>query len=112
MRRDVIAVCMRDKREWLSIPGIEPKVFVRQINAAVVTNFDHEKFYARNCAGETGIRARSSWGCIDSALRFPFHEADEGCDDFSFGSGLGRQRPGCGRAKAVIEGGPITNRLE
>ena len=47
---------MRDEREWLSIPRIEPKVFVRQVNAAVVTNFEHEKFYARNYAGETGIR--------------------------------------------------------
>ena len=58
MRRDVIAVGMGDKGEWLSVPRIEPKVFVRQINAAVVANFDHEKFYARNCTGETGIRVR------------------------------------------------------
>ena len=72
MRRDVIAVGMRDKRERLSIPGIEPKVFVRQINAAVVANFDHEKFYARNCAGDTGIRVHSSGGCIDSAVTIPF----------------------------------------
>jgi hypothetical protein len=41
--RDVIAVGMRDKREWLSLPGIEPKVFVWQVNAPIVTNFDHEK---------------------------------------------------------------------
>ena len=56
MGRDVIAVSMRNKRKWLSIPGIKPKIFLGQINAAVVTNFDHEKFYARNSAGETGIR--------------------------------------------------------
>src|ERR1700730_10135149 len=144
MRRDVIAVRMRDKREWLSVPRVEPKVVVRQIDAAVVTNFDHEKFYVRNCAGETGIRwiERSAlgvkkWreaaysstsragardppdsepalisGCIDSVLQFPFHDSDEVCDDFSFSSSLRRQCPGCGRAKAVIEGGPITSRLE
>jgi hypothetical protein len=53
MRRDVIAVGMRNKRERLSIPGIKPKVFVRQKHAAVVTNVDHKKFYARNCTGET-----------------------------------------------------------
>ena len=56
MRRDVIAVGMRDKREWLSVPGIEPKSFVRQVNAPIVTNFDHGKFYPRNGADETGIR--------------------------------------------------------
>ena len=112
MRRDVIAVGMRDKREWLSLPRIEPKAFVRQINAALVTNFDHKKFYALNRTGETGIRPHSAHGSIDSALRFAFHDADEVFDDFSFGSGLGRQRPGCGRAKALIEGEPITTRLE
>ena len=62
MRRDVIAVGMRDKREWLSVPGIQPKVFLRQINAPVVANFDHKKFYPRNGARETGIRVRSSPG--------------------------------------------------
>ena len=112
MRRDVITVRMRDECKWLSIPGIEPKIFERQIDAAIVTNFDHEKFYARKRAGETEIRVHSSRGCIDRALRFPFHDTDEVCDDFSFGSGLGQQHPGCGRAKAVIEGRPITTRLE
>jgi hypothetical protein len=60
MRCDVIAMSMGDEREWLWIPGIEPKIFVRKINTAIVTNFDHRKFYARNCAGETGIRVSSS----------------------------------------------------
>lgn len=112
MRRDVIAVGMRDKREWLSFPRIEPKVFERQINAPFVTNFDHKKFYVRNCVGETGIRFHAARGCIDSALRFAFHDTDEVFDDFSFGSGRGRQRLGRGRAKGLIEGGPITTRLE
>lgn len=70
MGRDVIAVSMRDKREWFSIPGIEPEIFIRQINAAVVTNVDHREFYARNYAGETGIPIYSALGCIASALRF------------------------------------------
>jgi hypothetical protein len=45
VRRDVVAVGMRDKRERFSLPGIEPDTFVRQINAPVVANFDHGKFY-------------------------------------------------------------------
>src|SRR5947207_3468479 len=55
MRRDVIAVRVGNKRERLSIPGIKPDLFVRQIYAAVVTNVDHKKFYARNGPGETGF---------------------------------------------------------
>jgi hypothetical protein len=58
MRRDVIAVGMRNKREGLSIPWVEPKVFLWQINATFITNFDHQKFYPRNWVSETGIRVR------------------------------------------------------
>jgi hypothetical protein len=57
MRRDVIAVGMRDKRKRLLIPGIEPNIFARQINTPVVANFDHGKFYLRNGGGETGIQS-------------------------------------------------------
>ena len=41
MRRDVIAVRVRNKSERLRIPGIEPEILFRQINAALVPNFDH-----------------------------------------------------------------------
>ena len=41
MQRDVVAVCVRDKREGLWLPGIEPQVLLRQINSALITNFDH-----------------------------------------------------------------------
>ena len=39
---DVIAVRVRDERERLSLPWIEPKIFVRQINAALVADLNHE----------------------------------------------------------------------
>jgi|ERR1044071_7423804 hypothetical protein len=55
MRRDVIAVGMRNKREGLWVSGIKPKLFVRQKHPAVVTNVDHAKFYAQTCAGEAGF---------------------------------------------------------
>ena len=41
MRRDMIAVRVRDEGKRLRIPGVEPDVFVRQINAAFVSHFDH-----------------------------------------------------------------------
>src|SRR2546423_7990563 len=41
VRGDVIAVGMRHEGERLRIPRIEPDRFVRQINAAAVSNFNH-----------------------------------------------------------------------
>ncbi len=41
VRRDVVAVRVRDERERFGIPGIEPDVFVRQKNAAPVVHPDH-----------------------------------------------------------------------
>ena len=47
---DVIAVRVRDERERLSFPWIEPKIFVRQINAALVTDLNHERKITRKTA--------------------------------------------------------------
>src|ERR1700720_825981 len=41
VRRDVIAVCVRDKGEALRLPGIEPQVVDREIHSVVVAYFDH-----------------------------------------------------------------------
>ena len=51
MRRDVIAVGMRNKRKRLPVPGIKPKFFVRQIYATVVTNVDHAKILRTKLGG-------------------------------------------------------------
>ena len=45
VRRDVIAVRMGNKSERLRVPRIEPKILLRQINAALVSNIDHAKIY-------------------------------------------------------------------
>jgi len=41
VRRDVIAMRVRDESEALGFPGIEPQVLRREANSALVTNFDH-----------------------------------------------------------------------
>ena len=41
MRRDMIAVGVRDKGERFRIPGIEPDVFVRQVEPAFVLHPNH-----------------------------------------------------------------------
>jgi hypothetical protein len=43
MRRDVIAVRVRDERERLGVPRVEPDLFVRQINAALISDFNHSE---------------------------------------------------------------------
>ena len=41
VRRDVIAMRVRDESEALGFPGIEPQVLRREVNSALVTNLDH-----------------------------------------------------------------------
>lgn len=59
----MIAVRMRDERERFPIPRIEPDIFVRQINAAFVTNFNH--------AEKLRVRKRTIH-LIDTVRLFPF----------------------------------------
>src|SRR6266403_5825826 len=42
VRRNVVAVRVRNKSETLCVPRIQPKVLFRQVNAALVTNFNHK----------------------------------------------------------------------
>jgi len=46
MRRNVVAVRVRNKGEVLCIPGVEPEILLRQINTALITNVDHPEIYA------------------------------------------------------------------
>ena len=46
MRRNVVAVRVRNEGEALCIPGVEPEILLWQINAAVKTNVDHHEIYA------------------------------------------------------------------
>jgi hypothetical protein len=62
VRRDVIAMGVGNERERLRVPRIEPDVFLRQINAAVVSHFYH----GQNLLGQA---------IFDISLLFPFHYA-------------------------------------
>lgn len=52
VRCDMVAVRVRNERETFCIPRIEPEIVLRQVNAALVANFNHAKNYF-------GIRASS-----------------------------------------------------
>jgi hypothetical protein len=41
VRRDVVAVGMRNESERFWLPGVEPDVFVRQVNPAFVLHPNH-----------------------------------------------------------------------
>src|SRR5439155_15796785 len=52
VRCDMVAVRVRNECETFCVPWIEPEIVLRQVNAAVVANFNHAKNYF-------GIRASS-----------------------------------------------------
>ena len=47
MRRDVVAMGMRNKRERFRIPGIQPEVVLGQINSTLVSDLNHIVIYAQ-----------------------------------------------------------------
>ena len=54
VRRDVIAVRVRNKSEPLRLPRIEPQVVRRQINAVVMADFYHRQIYAQTSRAKGG----------------------------------------------------------
>src|SRR5215831_170925 len=60
VRCDVVAVRVRNERETFCVPWIEPKIQLRQVNAALVANFNHAKNYcqirASSMAAVTSMR--------------------------------------------------------
>ena len=58
VRRDVIAVRVRNKRKRLCVPRIEPQILLRQKNAALISNFDHAGFYAERTTVSKSHRVR------------------------------------------------------
>ena len=45
VRRDVVAMRVRNERETFCVPWIQPEILLRQVNAALVANFDHAENY-------------------------------------------------------------------
>src|SRR5215212_2173487 len=88
-----------DESEWLRVPRIEPHILIRQINAALVTHFDHRQNLRM-------IRL------IDTPRGFPFHCPDETGGIFLFGGPLGRPSRGGERAENPAQGRAIAGGLE
>ena len=45
VRCDVVAVRVRNERETFCVPWIEPEILLRQVNAALIANFNHAQNY-------------------------------------------------------------------
>jgi hypothetical protein len=75
--RDVVNVRVRNEGEAFCIPGVEPQILVRQINAALKTNINHRE----NLGGKDGKRNyrthRFHATHIDMQDVSPFHYGDE-----------------------------------
>ena len=45
MRRDVVTVRVGNERETFCVPRVQPEILLRQVNTALVANFDHAENY-------------------------------------------------------------------
>jgi hypothetical protein len=110
MRCDVVAVGVGDERKRLPVPRVEPDVFVRQKDAALVTNFNHAE----------KLRVKRRLAKLSASLTphrcSRFIKANEIRGAFSCGNDLGQHGPGRAPAQAdakgLDEGGRFACRLE
>src|SRR5262249_48224234 len=56
MWRDVVTVRVGNERKGLRVPRVQPEILLRQVNTALVTNFDHVENYFSICV--------SSMACV------------------------------------------------
>jgi hypothetical protein len=45
VQRDVITVRVGNERETFCVPWVQPEILLRQVNTALVANFDHAENY-------------------------------------------------------------------
>ena len=45
VRRDVVTVRVGNERETFCVPWVQPEILLRQVNTALVANFDHAENY-------------------------------------------------------------------
>ena len=55
---------MRDKGETFRIPGIQPQILIRKVNAALVSDLNHRRYYARN---RSVVTRKKPGACIDTS---------------------------------------------
>jgi hypothetical protein len=64
VQRDVVAMCVGNERETFRVPRIQPQILVRQVNTALVANFDHaENYFAIRTSSIARLMPITTAGC-------------------------------------------------
>ena len=64
VRRDVVTVRVGNERETFSVPWVQPEIPLRQVNTALVANFDHAENYFAICVSSIArLMLMSIVGC-------------------------------------------------
>ena len=64
VRRDVVAVRVGNERETFCVPWVQPEILLRQIDTALVANFDHAENYFAICVSSIArLMLMSIVGC-------------------------------------------------
>lgn len=64
MRRDVVTVRVGNERETFCVPWVQPEIPLRQVNTALVANFDHAENYFAICVSSIArLMLMSIVGC-------------------------------------------------
>ena len=64
VRRDVVTVRVGNERETFCVPWVQPEILLRQINTALVANFDHAENYFAICVSSIArLMPMSTVGC-------------------------------------------------
>ena len=69
VRRDVVTVRVRNERETFCVPWVQPEILLRQINTALVANFNHTENYFAICV--SSIARLMPMGIVGCALTPP-----------------------------------------
>jgi hypothetical protein len=74
VRRDVVAVRVGNECETFCVPWVQPEILLRQVNTALVANFDHAENYFAICVSSIArLMPMSTVGCaltLASKTRF------------------------------------------
>ena len=64
VRRDVVGVRVGNERETFCVPWVQPEILLRQVNTALVANFDHAENYFAICLSSIArLMPMSAVGC-------------------------------------------------
>src|SRR2546430_10910655 len=81
VRRDVVTVRVGNERETFCIPWVQPEILLRQVNTALVANFDHAENYFAICLSSIArlMPNERRWLRVDTCPKDPFYYGNEIC---------------------------------